>query len=175
MITALLELVRRHALDAREVARLRIRVSPATHAAYEHRRDVRGKWEASSSIHYTAAVALQDGYVWLDQFEPARFADPGLHEFIAGRLELVRDPQLEGVQAIVEVTLSDGRRHTLRCDAPKGSPENPMSDAEVQQKFRRAAAGRIAAGSIDAIVESVMRLEKLASVRKLCEQLRAHG
>jgi 2-methylcitrate dehydratase PrpD len=172
VITALLQLVRREALKAERVAQLRIALSRASFDAYASRREFSGKWEASSSIHYTAAVALHDGYVWLDQFEPQRYGDPALLRFIDERLELVCDPSLTGVQAIVEMQTDDGRSFRLRCDSPKGSPENPLSAAETQQKLRNAARGQLTVAELDAVVETVSRLETLASVRTLLSRLR---
>lgn len=59
-VSALLELMERHYLKPANVTRMRIHLSPVSHAAYVDRRTIRGKWEASGSVYYTAAVVLFD-------------------------------------------------------------------------------------------------------------------
>jgi hypothetical protein len=50
--------------------------------------------------------------------------------------------------------------------------ENPLSPAQVEGKFRTYAAGRIAAASIDGIIDAVNRLEQLSSARTLIDLLK---
>ncbi len=162
----------RHTLKAADVRRMRIRLSPASHAAYVNRRTIRGKWEASGSVYYTASVVLHDRELWMDQFEPARFNDPAVRRFALECIELIADTDLSGVQAIVELDTTAGATHTARCDDPKGAPENRMTRAEIEAKFRRGAQWRLSDARVDAVVSAVARLEELKSVRELMDSLR---
>ena len=83
------------------------------------------------------------------------------------------DPALTGVQAIVEAETTAGRIVKVRCDTPRGSPENPLTRAQIEAKFRTYAKGRLQAGSIDRVVATVARLETLSSTRELMEMLQA--
>ena len=47
-------------------------------------RTISGKWEASGSVYYTAAIVLFDRELWMDQFEPARFNDPDVRRLYLG-------------------------------------------------------------------------------------------
>ena len=73
---------------------------------------------------------------------------------------------------IVEVELADGRRVSGRADFGKGSPANPMSDAELSDKFRQCAAwGGVPAARAAAILETLWRIEALADVNDLTRLL----
>ena len=172
-VSALFDLIHRHDLRADGVSRLRIHLSKTSFDAYAHRRTISGKWEASGSVYYTAAVVLHDRELWMDQYEPGRFNDPDLRRFALERVELVSDSGLTGVQAIVEVQTKAGATLTARCDEPKGTPENRLTRAEIEGKFRKGAKGRLGAAVVASVLETVSRLEELKSVRSLMELLRA--
>ncbi len=60
-----------------------------------------------------------------------------------------------------------------RCDHPRGSAENPLSRAQIEGKFRTYADGVLSPSAIAGTIDAVGDLEKLGSVRKLMEMLRA--
>ncbi len=142
-VSALFELIQQHDLKPDAVQRLRIHLSPASYEAYVHRRTIRGKWEASGSVYYTAAVVLFDRELWMDQFEPARHNDPAVRQFALEQVQLVSDATLSGAQAIVDVEMKSAATYTVRCDEPKGTPENRMTRADIEAKFRKGAKGRL--------------------------------
>lgn len=171
-VSALFELIQQHALNALDVSRLRIHLSKASFDAYAHRRSISGKWEASGSVYYTAAILLFDRELWVDQFEPARFNDPEVRRFALERVELVADAALSGVQAIVDVEMTSGAVFTARCDEPKGTPKNRMTRAEIETKFRKGAKGRLGDAQMASVLDTLTRLEELQSVRALMDVLR---
>lgn len=172
IVTALFELMRRDRLEAARTRKLRIRVSPACFDAYVNRRDYQGKWEASASLHYTAAALLFDRELWLDQFESHRTDNPALRRFARECVELAGDPGLAAEQAIVEAELEDGSRLHAACMASKGTPENPLTRAEIEAKLRRAAADRLPQSAAERIIERVANLEQLSNARALLDALR---
>ena len=172
IVTALCALLQRERLDASRTQRLRVHVSPSCFEAYNNRREYRGKWQASASLHYTAAALLHDGELWLDQFEPDRYDDPKLKRFAHECVDLLADAGLSAEQAIVEAELCDGSRVRATCNASKGTPENPLTRAEIEAKLRRAARDRLGDSTAERIIETVARIERLGSVRSLMDQLR---
>jgi len=169
--TALFDLIRQHALTADRTQRLRVSLSPAAFDAYTDRRTFNGKWQASASIHYTAAVVLHDHELWMEQFD--RYEDAGLQRFAKECVELVGDPQLTAEQAIVEAQMKDGTVLSAHCKASKGTPENPLTRTEIEGKFRRAAKGRLAQPQVEHVLQTIAQLEDLESVRSLMDALRA--
>ena len=134
----------------------------------------KGKFDALISGHYAAAVIVHDRALTLAQFEPVRYDDPKLRRFAEEQVAFRLDPALTGVQAVVEVEMGGGATLQARCEHPRGSFENPLSRAEVEDKFRVYAKDRMAASRIDEVIAAVNRLEDLASVRELMDMLR-HG
>jgi len=172
-ITGMFDLVDRHQLAAGQVKKLRVSMSKTAVDLHGIFPRYKAKFEALLSTHYCAAVVLHDRELTLAQFEPARYDDPKLRRFAAEQVEVVADPGFAGVQAEIVAEKADGSTVSVRCDHPKGSPENPLSRAEIEDKFRTYAKARLPAASIEEAIRAVSRLEELRSVRRLMELVRA--
>jgi len=175
MNTALFDLIERHPVDPARVRKLRVGLSRPAFDLHGGLARYKGKFEAMISAHYTAAVILYDRALTLAQFEPDRYDDPVLKRAAAEQVEIAADPTLTGVQATAEIEMAEGSKLSARCEHPRGSPENPLSRAQIVEKLRLYAADRISAAAIDEVVRSVDRLEDLGSVRRLMEVLRAEA
>ena len=173
MITATFDLVERHQLKPADVRRIRVAMSKTAVDLHGIFPRYKAKFEALLSTHYAAAVILHDGELSLAQFEPSRYDDPVLRRFSAEQVEVVADASLSGVQAVVEAETTDGRKLSVRCEHPLGSPERPLTRAQVENKFRTYAKARLPAARIDAVLNAVAKLEDVASVAELMTLLRA--
>jgi 2-methylcitrate dehydratase PrpD len=171
LITAMFDLVEKKAIDPARVEKLRITVGKTAYDMHGMFPRYQGKFEALLSIHYAAAVILHDRQLTLAQFEPARYNDPGLRRFAAEQVEVVCDPALTGVQAIVEAEMAAGAKYSARCEHPRGSPENRLTRAQVIEKFRTYAEPRLPASRVDDVIDAVSRLETLGSTRTLMDLL----
>jgi 2-methylcitrate dehydratase PrpD len=172
VITSLFDLIEQNDVRFESIRKVRVRLSQMGNRMHGIFPRYRGKFEALLSTHYAAAVILHDRELTLTQFEAARYNDPQLKAFAAEKVDVAEDPSLQGVQAIVEADLNDGRTLTVRCDVPRGSPENPLTREQIEAKFRAYAQGRIAAGRIEEVIRSVANLEELNSVASLMNMLR---
>jgi 2-methylcitrate dehydratase len=128
---------------------------------------------ADHSLPYCTAVALADGDVTLAQFDPRRFADPALLELVA-KVRVHRDPVLNdryprGIPNRVTVTLRDGRRLVREVEFPRGHAKNPMTDAEVERKFRSLAEPRYGKAAADRILAACWQLENLPAAGELVQ------
>lgn len=108
---------------------------------------------ADHSLPYCVAVALADGKVWLEQFDESRFTDEKLLALVA-KIKVVRDAELsarypEGIPNRVTITTRSGKTFTREVTYPRGHAGNPMTDEEVERKFR-------------ALVEPVLSTERIA-------------
>jgi len=173
MITAMFDLVERHQLTPETVRRVRVsmgKVAVDLHGIFPR---YKAKFEALLSTHYAAAAILHDRELSLAQFEPARYDDPVLRRFSAEQVEVVADASLSGVEAVVEAETNDGRKVSVRCEHPLGSPERPLTRAQVENKFRSYAKARLPAARIDAVLAAVGAPEGFGSVTELMGLLRA--
>src|ERR671931_2829822 len=153
MNTALFDLIERHKIDPAKVKKVRIALSQPTFDLHGKLARYKGKFDALISGHYTAAVILHDQELTLTQIEPRA------------------DPALIGVEAMAEIEM-EGTTLKAHCQHPRGSPENPLSRAQIEGKFRTYAHGVLSPSAIAAIIDAVANLEKLGSVAKLMEMLR---
>ena len=173
MITAMFDLVEKHEIGPGQVKKLRISMSPPAFDLHGGFARYKAKFDALLSTHYAAAVILHDRELSLAQFEPARYDDPKLRRFAAEQVEVKPDPSLTGVQAIVEAETVSGSTLAVRCDHPRGSAENPLARAQIENKFRTYARTRLSDAHVDEVIDSVSRLEELKSARRLMDMLRA--
>ena len=171
-VTAMFDLIAKPQVNFDQVRKLRVFMNKTgvdMHGMFPH---YKGKFEALLSTHYCAAVILHDRELTLAQFEPARYNDPKLAKFAAERVETKIDSALSGVQSIVEAELADGKTVSVRCEHSKGAPENPLSRAEIEEKFRQYAKGVLPAARIEEAIAAITGLENLKSVCGLMDILR---
>jgi len=171
--TALFELVEKHAIDPAHVRKVRVALSKTAFDMHGGFSTYKAKFEALLSTHYTAAVILHDRALTLAQFEPKRYDDPKLRAFAAEKVEVRADAAVAGSQAVVEIAMDDGSIFTARCEHPLGGAENPLSRAQIEQKFRSYADGVLPGAHVADIIGAVDRLEEFGSVRKLMTLLGA--
>ena len=126
---------------------------------------------ADHSIPYVVACALEFGAL-----EPAHFADELLHDRrlldLMQKIEVVRDPECdaawpEAILNIVSVETNDGREHTARVPYYSGHFKRPMSDRDLEDKFRRLTAGRLDPDGQDAALAGLWRLEEADDLGEL--------
>jgi 2-methylcitrate dehydratase PrpD len=173
MVTALFDIIDKQKVDFARARKVRIALSPGAHKMHGGFNRYKAKFEALLSAHYTAAVFLHDRTLTLAQFEPNRYDDPKLRRFAAEQVEVVGDTSLDGSQATVAIDTADGQTLSARCEHPLGSYENPMSRAQIEQKFRAYAAGAMPDAAIAEVIDAVNHVEGLPSVRSLMQMLRA--
>ena len=171
--TAMFELVEKHRVSFDHVRKVRVFMNQAGVDMHGMFPRYQGKFEALLSTHYCAAAILHDRALTLAQFEPARYNDPTLARFAAEQVETKVDSSLTGVQSIVEADLADGRTVAVRCDHSRGSPENPLTRAEIVEKFRAYGKSVLPGARVEEAIAAITRLEDLKSVRSLMDTLRA--
>jgi 2-methylcitrate dehydratase PrpD len=170
--TALFELAREHNIDGAKVRKVRVALSKAAHDMHGGFGTYKAKFEALLSAHYTAAAIIHDRALTLAQFEPGRYDDSKLRTFAAEKVEVYPDASVFGSQAVVDVEMNDGAKFSARCEHPLGGYENPMSRAQVEEKFRTYAEDVIPSAHIGDVIAAIDRLEDFGSVRKLMDLLR---
>jgi 2-methylcitrate dehydratase len=135
------------------------------------------KWRPSTretadhSLPYCTAVALADGDVTMAQFDPKRFTDPALLDLVA-KIKVHRDAALtarypNGIPNRLTVTLTDGRQLVKEVEFPRGHAHNPMTDAEVEKKFRLLVEPRYGKERAGRILSACWGLEKLKKVEDI--------
>jgi len=133
---------------------------------------------ADHSLPYCVAVALEDGDVGLAQFEPSHLRSGRIRRLLE-KTEVKEGPDLSAlypnsISNEIEVVTRSGR-WTERVDFPRGHPKNPMSDREVEDKFRRLCTGKLTERRMDRIMESLWGIEKAGDLGKVTALLSERG
>ena len=123
---------------------------------------------ADHSLPYCTAVALTDGDVTLDSFSDARLRDEKLLALVA-KIKIHRDKTLtarypRGIPNRLEAALADGRRLVAENEFPRGHDQNPMTDAEVEAKFQRMAAGPLDTATARRILDLCWKFDELEDI-----------
>jgi 2-methylcitrate dehydratase PrpD len=169
VIDACLELRRVHALAAESIDS--ISVSGDQLLLDRGDRAVHTERDARVSIHHCAAVSFRFGAAGLAQFSEACVHDPAVVALRA-RTEARLRPDSPRGAATVTVRTTNGRRLEATVLHPRGSLEQPLSDAEIEAKLRDLASHGGFRGDADAIAAAVWRLESLDCVTTLAALLR---
>lgn len=138
-----------------------------TSSADPEKWDVHDRETADHSVPYLIAVALLDGEVTVRQFTDERIADPAVHQLIA-RVEVAEDPEMTALfpraQAARIEAVAGGRTHVVEIENSKGNAANPLSDDEVEAKFRSLAAGLMPREQAELLLSRLWALEDEPSV-----------
>jgi 2-methylcitrate dehydratase PrpD len=130
------------------------------------------RFRALLSAPYATAVILHDRRCWVEQFSQERISDPALGAFARDRVRVVRDPELSGTAATVEVRLAGGQVLREHREVPRGDADDPLTRAEIEAKFRSAAAGVLEEPAAEELLGALGELERLPNVRPLLAGLR---
>jgi 2-methylcitrate dehydratase PrpD len=123
--------------------------------------------EAQFAQPFLIATALVHGKIGIAEVDGLGDASVlALSDRIAG---VAREGRRKGSLGIT-VQRTDGRSVTVEASDPIGSPEKPLSDAQLEAKFRdcaRNAVQPLAEASVDAALAAIGQLETLPGAREL--------
>jgi 2-methylcitrate dehydratase PrpD len=129
-------------------------------------RPVRNERDARVSIHHAAALGLLRGRAGVADFAMPAVADPALAGFRTKVVAALDEGSPRGA-ATVTVRLADGREFRETVTSPRGSEENPLSDGELETKFRDIAAAGGFAERCEERIAAVWALDQAPDVRPL--------
>jgi 2-methylcitrate dehydratase len=178
-ISAVLDIVKSNDLRPEQVEKVQIRslARAADILSDPSKYDPRTKETADHSLPYVIAAAIADRQVTPVQFEMKKIMDPVIRAQLK-KVEVVADPEIEKVfpalqRVIVNLTATDGRTFRKQLDYPKGDPRNPLSDADVEEKFAALAQGVLSSGAQKKLKDAIWNLEKVGSVSNLMALMKA--
>jgi len=172
-LDAALEIVRQHKVEPAEIDEITVRsVTRLTVWRPYEVHPPETMVEAQFCAPYALAVAILGFQPGPDWYTKDRLTDPNAMR-LARKVKLIPDLEADSsyppkIISKVEVRTRKGT-YTHRVDFPKGDPNNPMTDQEIQTKFNRLAAKSIEMDRIKDIVDKVHALERSPDVRELAE------
>lgn len=178
-IDALLDIRQNDGVRAEDVERIHVMASTATrdHVGWAYAPD--SQTTAQMNLSYSAAVAMLDGAAFVDQYLPDRLADPRILD-LTGRVVVDADPEIDRKgrdfrhEVRVTVETHDGNAFSRNVAHARGSEHAPVSDEELDAKFRRLSAETLAPHQVDRLEASVSELDSIP-VSRLLEALEGRG
>jgi 2-methylcitrate dehydratase PrpD len=131
---------------------------------------------ARISLQYTIAEALHEGKLGKTAYSPENLHNPEILA-LAHRVHYHVDPSFPGpgrFKGAVRITLNDGRVIEETQEHNLGSPENPMTMAQLRAKFDENASGVLSASERDRLAAEIDQLEDLDDASVIVERAIHH-
>jgi 2-methylcitrate dehydratase PrpD len=164
-LDSLLDLIRAHGLKAGDVEKLTVRVSKQGANTTDNRT------MPDICMQHMCAVMLLDGIVTFASSHDEKRMNNREVLALRSRIELLGDEEmtraLPSRQAIVELKLKDGREFRHHTRAVRGTAQNPMTRAEVDEKAYHLMAPVVGKSRARGLCDAAWALDRLSSMRKL--------
>lgn len=170
VIDACLEIVRNGVPNAEAIDRVEIDGNPVL-LALTDRPAPAGRRQALVSFQHWTAAALVRGKAGLEEGSEATVADP-LIARLRSKVSANADKKYGREAAAIRITLNDGRILESEISDCLGSEKRPMTDAELDEKFRGQARLVWSADAADAISRWGWNIAEVADVGAEADLLR---
>ena len=152
--------------DIENVERIELEIGPVAFTAAAIREPHIGV-EGKFSVWFLAALALAEGNVTLDKFTDEKVNNPQLVN-LRKKIETRLDPRI-GFGARVRVKMKDGTTYSEFLAKPKGDPDNPLTFAELAEKYQNAAKIALPQENIETLIDKIKGLEKIRDMNEVIE------
>jgi 2-methylcitrate dehydratase PrpD len=164
-IDGCLQLRNEQRLSAESIEAIELEVHPLV-LELTGKKTPRAGLEGKFSVYHSTAVAIIDGAAGPAQYSDARVNDPVVIA-LRDRVRATVDPGLREDAARVRIRLAGGRVLDRFVAHALGSVENPMSDRDLESKFRKLCAPILAEDAVDAIIAACWNLDASAEAGAL--------
>jgi len=127
--------------------------------------------QARFSIPFVVATALIHGRVRLSAFTPDRLTDTRIRTLMS-RIRLVTDPKLDAAfpsqrAAQITFTAQNGRQSSYLQPTRKGDPEQPLTDADLSDKFMELATPVVGNARAQTLLANLWKLQHCENLQEL--------
>jgi 2-methylcitrate dehydratase PrpD len=167
-IDACIQIHREKKLTPRDVRAVHLNVAPLVLDLCS-KRDIRKGLEGKFSIYHAAAIGLVRGKGGIAEFTDATVNDPDVKRVRETLTVAVADQSIAEDEVIVKVTLASGENVIKHVEHAIGNLSRPMTDRELEDKFRDQAAPVLGVQRADQLIALCWSIDKLADCRTLIE------
>jgi 2-methylcitrate dehydratase PrpD len=164
-IDGALQLRAENHLTASQIDRVDLRVHPLV-LELTGKRTPRTGLESKFSVYHAVAVAIVYGRVGEPEFSNRAASDPQVMA-LRDRVNTTVDPSIGEDQVRISIVLKDGRRLDKFVEHAVGSTKNPMTDAQLEAKFKGLAEGVLPADRTSRLIDFCRNLEKATDASQL--------
>ena len=173
-LSATLHLVKTHDLKPADIESVTVRAGSRAiaHTGDAAKRHPVDKETADHSSWYLTAVAIMDREVSPRQYARERYADPAVEALMAKiNLEVANEYDRQPMAGGVVIRTRSGATLKHEVLHPKGTRDNRMSDAEINDKFRDMARVHMSEARIDRLLDALWKADQLEDVAALAPLL----
>ena len=161
IIDGCVQLRNEHKLKAGDIESIALKVHPLV-LELTGKKTPQVGLEGKFSVFHSAAVAIIHGEGGEDVYSDACVRDPQVIT-LRDKVSAAVDMSVHEDAAYITIKLKDGRTLEKHVEHAIGSLARPMSDADLEAKFRKFAKGILSAGETDALIKLCWEIEKLKS------------
>ena len=156
-----------HKLQAEDIAGVTVRVNPLV-LELTGKKTPRVGLEGKFSVYHSAAVAVIYGAAGENEYSDAAVRDRRVVT-LRDKVEAVADKAVHEAEAHVAIRLIDGRTVETHVKHAIGSLERPMSDGDLDAKFRGLCHGILSPAAIDRLIGLCRTVETLPDAAALAQ------
>lgn len=164
-IDGCIQLRNQHKLTAEQIERIDLKVHPLVLELTGKRAPQTGL-DGKFSVYFAAALAIVEGAAGVKQFTDRLVQDSRIVQ-LRDRVNAIADRGVHEDQVRVVITLKDGRRLEKFVEHAKGSVEQPMSDSELDAKFRDLSEGVLPTSHTQKLISICRGIESLSDVSQV--------
>ena len=122
--------------------------------------------EGKFSYQHCMAVGFVDGAAFPAQYTDGKVTDPVIVS-LRGKISATVDPSMAEDAGEVTLTQKDGASHTETVTHATGSLKNPMTDGQLNDKFRNLVGDVLPGKRVERLLEMLWDLDKAGDIRDL--------
>jgi 2-methylcitrate dehydratase PrpD len=165
-IDGCVQLKREHRLTGAEIEKVELTVAPLV-LELTGKRNPQVGLEGKFSVFHSCAVALLHGAAGEKEYSDAMVRDPKVIA-LRDRVEAKIDPKFRDDEVYVRVLLKDGRVVEKYVEHAIGSKEVPMTDKQIEEKFRGLADDILGADQAGRLLALAWSIEGLQDAAEIC-------
>lgn len=170
----LLEIVKELDLKPSDIKRIGLRAGPNILEPLRYKQPI-DELQAKFSLQFALASIAVRRRAGLREYTDVFVNSSEIREMMS-RVETIHDPEMaamgvEKMRSIVEVELSDGRIIRRLADTARGTPEKPLKEADIYDKFQECASFVLSPEKTRELYETIRNVEDLSDIRLLSSLL----
>jgi 2-methylcitrate dehydratase PrpD len=167
-IDACIQIARSHTIKARDIAAVRLQVTPLV-LDLCRKKDISVGLEGKFSVYHAAAIGLVRGKAGLQEFTDETVNDPEVKAVRETKVIATADPTIAEDAVHVEVEFVSGERIHKQVDHAIGNLGRPMTDRELEEKFLDQAALVLPSAQVRELIALCWKAGELGDMRRLIE------
>jgi len=150
-----------------QITAVRLRVAPLVMDLCNQQGITKGL-QGKFSVYHGAAIGLVRGKAGIQEYTDEAVNDPQIKR-VRELVSAVGDPSITEDQAHIEVELVSGVKLTRFVEKSLGNIHCPMSDKQLEVKFRDQAVAALPAAQVEKAIELCWKIDELTDVSELIQ------